>query len=165
MILHSYQTNPVRFRRVTNQLLLLSCWFLLCLTFTLSAFSQTTNSPPQPQDPLMSLLLSQPKIEISGPIRVTAAFDPPVAAVGKRSVYRVTFNALEDSVDWPDDFKGPADLALQPGGRGQILQMTGPNMEPRTAFLYHTRPSKIGEFTIPEFTLKVYGKPVKVPEA
>src|ERR1035438_1983841 len=61
--------------------------------------AQTTNPPPL--DPLISLMVSQPKIDITSPVRPTAAFDPPVVAPGQEAVYRVTFNALEETVDWP----------------------------------------------------------------
>jgi hypothetical protein len=120
---------------------------------------------PQPQDPLITLLMSQPKIELSAPVRVSATFDPPAVKLGGTSVYRVTFSALEDSVDWPEDLAMPAGLEAHPGGRGQILQMAGPTMEPRSGFNYHVRANEPGTFTIPAFKVVVYGRPVEVPAA
>ena len=59
----------------------------------------------------------------------------------------------------------PPQLELRPGAHGQILQMTGTNLEPRTSFNYRVRASGPGTFTVPEFVVKVDGKPVTVPAA
>ena len=44
------------------------------------------------------LMISQPKIDIDSPVSATAVFDPPVAGPGQTAIYRVTFNALEESI-------------------------------------------------------------------
>ena len=113
----------------------------------------------------MSLMLSQPKIETGAPVMAVAWFDPPAVGPGQLSFYRVTFNALEESIAWPADIKGPPNLQLTAGARGQILQPTGMTMEPRTTYNYRARSSEAGDFTVPEFTVQVYGKPITVPAA
>ena len=143
------------------------CW---CLGFgiwglsALSSHAQPAAAAP-PQDPLISLMLAQPRIEIGAPVTAVAWFDPPLIAPGQLSFYRVTFNALEESIEWPDEIAAPPKLELHPGARGQIFQMTGPTMEPRTTFNYRARPTEAAEFTVPAFTVQVYGKVVTVPAA
>jgi len=110
-------------------------------------------------------MLAQPKIDVWSPITPTASFDPPVVRPGGLAVYRVTLNALEVSVEWPEKLPAPPGLDVQPGGHGQLLTMAGTNMQPHTAFNYRVRPTADGRFTIPEFTINVYGKPVVVPAA
>jgi hypothetical protein len=110
-------------------------------------------------------MLAQPRIEIGAPVTAVAWFDPPVIAPGQVSFYRVTFNALEESIEWPNAITAPPHLEMRPGARGQIFQVTGPTMEPRTTFNYRARPTEAAEFTVPPFTVQVYGKPVIVPAA
>jgi hypothetical protein len=113
----------------------------------------------------MSLLMSQPKTEIASNVVATAAFDPPIVQPGERAVYRVTFNALEGSIGWPQKVAAPAELALRAGGHGQVLLFNGTNFVPRTTFNCHARAPRLGHFTVPEFTVDVYGKTVNVPAA
>ncbi len=137
------------------------CWILTLLW----ALPVAAQQPPGAPDPLMNLMLSQPKIDVSSPIVVTAAFDPPVIAPGTQSTYRVTISALEASTDWPETLKAPRELELRPGGRGQILQPAAANLVPRTTFLYRAHPKSTGRFTIPEFEVQAYGRPLKIPAA
>ena len=92
----------------------------------------------------MSLMVSQPKIDISSPVKPTAAFDPPVVAPGQQAIYRVTFNALEETHRlagqdcragrtgneprraWRDSADGAGQL---PAAHG--LQLSGPPLQPR----------------------------------
>ena len=113
----------------------------------------------------MTLMLAQPKIDISAPVRAAAAFDPPVVGPGQQAIYRVTFNALEQTIEWPDKLAAPAGLELRRGAHGEILRFGGPSYEPLTAFNYRARPTGLGQFTVPEFTVNVYGRPVAVPAA
>ena len=122
-------------------------------------------SPPPPQDPLMSLMMAQPKIEISTVTRALAVFDPPVVHPGELAFLRVVFNALETSIAWPTNIAGPPQLEMRPGAHEQILQMLGPTMEPLTAYNSRVRASGPGLFTVPAFVVKVDGKPVTVPAA
>ena len=136
---------------------------LLLAALLVPARAQTTNPPPL--DPLISLMVSQPKIDITSPVRPTAAFDPPVVAPGQEAIYRVTFNALEETIDWPDKIAAPAGLEMSRGAHGEILRMGPGSFQPLTAFNYRVRPSSVGTFNVPEFSVSVYGKPAKVPSA
>jgi hypothetical protein len=163
----SFSKSCFRLGARSGTIQLVNRCLLACLTaggLVSVGWAQTTNQP-QPQDPLVTLLMSQPKIELSAPVRVSAVFDPPAMRLGEIAVYRVTFSALEDSVDWPEDLTMPSGLEAHPGARGQILQMAGPTMEPRSGFNYHVRAREPGTFTIPAFSVSVYGKPVVVPAA
>jgi hypothetical protein len=126
--------------------------------------AQVPAPAPQP-DPLMQLMLTQPPIDISTNITVTASFDPPVIAVGDTATYRVTVNAVNDSVRWPEDVLTPAELTLRFSARGQILQPAGDKIRPATTVNHRVTVTKTGTFIIPEFKLRVYGKPVTVPAA
>ena len=68
--------------------------FLACFLIVFRAAGQS-----QIMDPLMSLMLSQPRIDITSEVRATAVFDPPVVAPGEVAIYRLTFNGLEESID------------------------------------------------------------------
>lgn len=113
----------------------------------------------------MQLMLSQPRIDMDSPVSPVATFDPPVVRRGEVAIYRVTLNALETAVDWPDRIPVPAGLSAQLGGHGQILAMAAGLLAPRTSFNYRVRASANGQLTIPEFTVKVNGKAVAIPAA
>src|SRR5262245_9354521 len=127
--------------------------------------AQTPTNTGPAQDPLMSLLLSQPRIEIASSFSVSAEFDPPVIRPGEQGYYRVTINALQDSVLCPEKIPGPPQLDIRAGARGQIFQAAAQFLEPRSSFLFHVRASTPGDFTVPSFPLTVYGKTAKVPAA
>ena len=113
----------------------------------------------------MSLMLSQPKIDISAPVKATAEFDPPAVRPGEQSLYRVAFNALEEAVEWPEKLAVPPGLELRRGAHGEILRATGVSFVPLCAFNSRVRSAATGAFTLPAFTVNVYGKPVTVPAA
>lgn len=113
----------------------------------------------------MTLMMSQPRIDTTSPTRVSASFDPPTVRPGEQAIYRVTFNALEESIDWPEKIPSPSVLQTHPGAHGQMLQMTGPTLIPVTSFNTRVRAAAAGQFVIPEFVVQVYGKPVTVPSA
>ena len=113
----------------------------------------------------MTLMLSQPKIDVESPVTATAVFDPPAVRPGTPVVYRLTFSALEESIDLPENLPFPAKIKVRAGGHGQMLAMTGPTLQPRTCFNFHLRPTEPGELAIPEFVVTIYGKPVTVPAA
>jgi hypothetical protein len=113
----------------------------------------------------MSLMLAQPKMTIPAEPQAIVSFTPPMIRPGEQAFFRVVFNALEDSIEWPDKISAPPQLEMLPGAHGQILQMTSTNMEPRTSFNYRVRASSLGSFTVPEFVVKVAGKLVTVPAA
>jgi hypothetical protein len=113
----------------------------------------------------MSLMISQPRIELNGPVNPAAWFDPPVVQFGEESIYRVTLNALEQTVEWPAEITSTPRLEMRSGARGEILRMGGTNLLPLTAFNYHVRASAIGDYIVPQFTVHVHGQPVTVPAA
>ncbi len=113
----------------------------------------------------MQLMTTQPSIDVTTKVEATATFDPPVVRPGEKSIYRVTFNALEDSVKWPDEIVVPPPLALRLSARGQVLQPAGDRLKPQTAINHHARAPAPGSFTIPAFVVQVYGRPVTVPAA
>lgn len=138
----------------------------LLIWFFAACLSRTQAATPA-QDPLMSLMLSQPRIDVESPVVPEVSFDPPVVRPGQESIYRVAFNALDESIAWPDKIPAPPALSVQPGGHAQMLSLGGPTpvFLPRTGFNYHVRASGTGQFTIPAFTVNVYGKAVTVPAA
>ena len=135
---------------------------LVLVLFVATAAAQ--NPPPQP-DPLSALLMSQPVIDTTSPVTATASFDPPIIRPGGVSTYRVTFNAMMDSIQWPEEIIAPQQLELQLSARGQIFTFTGTNQQPRTSFNCRTRATTAGTFTVPRFIVYAYGKPVTVPAA
>ena len=137
-------------------------WALLLASLVAIPVSAVTVPPGQS---LMSLLLSQPGIDTAAAPNITATFDPPIVRPGELSVYRITVNALQESVELPARIPAPAQLRLNAGAHGQILRMVGPEFLPDTTFIFHVHPSAIGEFTVPQFPLVVYGKPTMVPAA
>ena len=136
---------------------------LLLLLATVPVLAQPTSASPR--DPFMSLMISQPQIDISSAPAATASFDPPVVRPGQLAFYRVVFNALEESIEWPGKLPAPPQLEMLPSAHGQILQFMGANLEPRTSINYRVRASSLGAFTVPQFVVSVYGKPVTVPAA
>lgn len=112
----------------------------------------------------MSLMLATPPIDVDSPVVPAASFDPPLVRPGQWATYRATFNALEESVEWPEKLPAPAGLEIRPGAHGQMLAL-GARLQPHTSFNYHIRASQPGRYTIPAFTLKVYDKEVTVPAA
>ena len=148
-----------------SDLAVLLLWSLVVGCWSFPTAAQPA-APPPPRDPLINLMLSQPKIDIESTIVATATFDPPAVRPGEETVYRVSMNALEASIEWPEKLKAPAGLNLKPGARGEVLQPLGPTIQPRTSFNYRVRASALGEFIIPEFTVKVTDRPpVTVPAA
>ncbi|MBC8095572.1 MAG: hypothetical protein H7Y43_07155, partial [Akkermansiaceae bacterium] len=138
---------------------------LAFLVGMLSAGAQPASPAQPPLDPLLQLMITQPSIEVTSNIQVSASFDPPMVKPGGKSIYRVTFNALSDSVQWPEKLNAPAELALRSSARGQILVPADGKLKPQTTFNYHARPVAEGSQTIPGFTVQVYGRNVEVPTA
>jgi hypothetical protein len=111
----------------------------------------------------MSLMLAQPKLDFDTPVRVEATFDPPRALPNQPVVYRITLNALKTGIIWsgrPPEVPG---LDFRAGASGEIMQMAGTNMQPRSSFNFHARPGRPGTYVVPEFAIRVYGAEIKVP--
>ncbi len=116
-------------------------------------------------DPLFQLMLTQPSIEVvTNPVAV-AGFEPPVVRPGELSTYRVSVNALDESVQLPVQIAAPPGLQVRQSARGQVLLMAGNRLVPQTTINHHARASAAGDFTVAPFTVQVYGKPVTVPAA
>lgn len=128
------------------------------------ARTQPAPAPP-PMDPLLQLMMTQPSIEVTSNIQVSASFDPPTVRPGEKSIYRVTLNALTDSVEWPEKLPAPAELGMRFSARGQILIPTEAKLKPQTAINYHVRPMTEGSYSVPGFQIQVYGRKVMVPAA
>lgn len=146
-------------------LLLISLVLFLCGVDFGSKLAAQSTPPPASPDPLMNLMLTQPKIDVNTPVTATAIFDPPSVRPGREAAYRVVVNALEESVEWPSRVSGPAGLEIRPGAHGQMLSPGGGMLLPRTGFNSWVRAARAGDYTVPSFTVIVYGKPVTVPAA
>jgi hypothetical protein len=136
-------------------------WCLLFAPFLLEA-----QTPPQlPPGGLIQLQVAQPAVDVSSQVTATATFDPPVARPGEKAFYRVTVDATESSIQWPDEIVLPPGLKFGPSARGQLTQFLGNKFLPLTSFIYEVRATATGHFDIKKFTVEVYGKPLEIPAA
>lgn len=138
---------------------------LLAFLLLGSWIARSQPAAPPVRDPLMSLMLSQPKIELATQVVATVSFDPPTVRVGQQSIYRVTFNALEESVQWPGQIMVPPQLTLEPGAHGETYLRSPGKLEPETVFNSRVRASSTGKFAVPQFTVHAFGQEVVVPPA
>jgi len=130
------------------------------------ALSARAQTPPHlPPGGLMQLQVPQGIVDVSSPVSAAAVFDPPVAHVGDRVFYRVTVDATESSVTWPDAFPTPAELGFGAQASGQIMQTQGARYRPLASFVYEVKPRAEGRFTVTNFTVEVSGARVAVPSA
>ena len=116
---------------------------LLILVFTplLSSAQAPIQLPP---GGLIQLQTAQPQVDLSTPVTATAAFDPPSTRVGGKTFYRVTIDATESSILWPETIPAPPELKFGPGARGQMTQLMGNRYRPVTAFTYEVRATAAG---------------------
>jgi hypothetical protein len=120
----------------------------------------------QPATTLPELLMrSQPNVDISAPVAATASFDPPLVRPGEKTIYRVTFNATEVSIHMPEQIAAPAQLNFRESVSGQDMRSAGGAFQMFSTFNYDVHATEPGLFTVPEFTVEVYGRPVVVPAA
>lgn len=123
-------------------------------------------TPPSPTpDQLIQMMRSQPAVDVSAPVAATTAFDPPIVRPGEKSIYRITLDATEVSVNLPGQIPAPPLLKLRRSVSGQNMQPAGGAMRMFSTFNYDARATQTGIFTVPAFTAEVYGKPVVVPVA
>jgi len=135
---------------------------LLALAFAPALLAaQPTNAP----DPLIVLMQSQPPIITTTPKQALAVFDPPVVRVGEETTYRVTVDAMLDSISWPEKWPVPGGLTPHPSARGQIFRPIGGTLQPHSVFNYRVRGERAGTFVVPEFSIQAYGQPITVPAA
>ena len=132
------------------------------LASALSPPAQLISPPPGPVDVPDDVAAAD---AIPVVTKATASFDPPVVRPGEEAFLRVVLNALEESIEWPTNLAGPPQLEIRPGAHGQMLQSPAPTWSRASAFNYRVRASSPGAFTVPEFVVKVDGKPVTVPAA
>jgi len=141
-------------------------FILLLLIFWAMRF---TSARAQNSEQLMQLMMSQPHADINVPVTATASFDPPIVRPGEKSVYRVTFNATSDAssvtVKWPEPMPAPAPLKLRQTVAGHNMQALGGAVQIFSTFNFDARSADAGTFTVPAYTVEVYGKPVTVPAA
>ena len=130
-----------------------------------SILSALAQPQPPPPNPAAIMLSPQPNIDTTTPVVAKAEFDPPLMRPDGTSTYRVSFNALMASVEWPEDVIAPSQLELTAGARGETFSQSGLGMQPHTGYNYRIHATKTGSFTVPRFTVYVYGKPVTVPAA
>ena len=103
--------------------MLRNCFLILalfCLADAVISARAQQALAPAPQDPLMSLMLSQPKIDLVSPVEAVAAFDPPVVAPGQQTIYRVTLSGLEASTEWPAKLVAPPEPTCSPARTGKF---------------------------------------------
>jgi hypothetical protein len=128
--------------------------------------AQTPAPAPAPQsDPLLQLMLTQPPIDITTNVAARVELDPPSIAVGESATYRVTLNAVSDSIRWPGDIYAPMALTLKPSARAQILQPGPGSLQPSTTLNHRVTATTPGEYEIPAFQVRVYDQMVTVPAA
>jgi hypothetical protein len=135
------------------------------LLFSFRAFLPVAAQlPGQPQlDPQLHLMMTQPPIDVTAEVQATAGFDPPIVGPGEMSTWRVSFNALDESIRWPENFTPPDGLELRLSARGEMLMPAVDRLQPRTTINHHARAAAIGSYTIPAFEVQVYGRRVTVP--
>jgi hypothetical protein len=118
---------------------------------------------PSNSDPLVTLMMQQPSIDTASPVLVSAEFDPPLLPLGERATYRLTVTAMSGAIQLPDPLPAPPGLELKPGGQGEAYTAQGTKLQPRTTFLFHARAATNGLYSMPEFNITAYGKPIAVP--
>jgi hypothetical protein len=138
-------------------------WCLLFLAASQSQFATAQTPANLTADQLMQIVRSQPGVDISAPVTATASFDPPQVRPGEKSVYRVMFNATAVSVNWPEQIPAPPQLKVHLSASGQTMQAVGGEYQNLATFDYVVRANVVGQFTVPEYSVEVYGKPVVIP--
>jgi hypothetical protein len=116
-------------------------------------------------DPLVQLMMSQPSIDMEAPVVPQAEFDPPVAPLGGRVTFRLSFNAMNEAIKLPQKLPASAGLELTQTARGQTYSYGGPRLLPRTTINYRVSASAVGTYVVPSLVVTVYNKTVSVPEA
>jgi hypothetical protein len=148
---------------IVNARAKLISWCLLILAASQSQFATAQTPANLTADQLLQIARSQPGVDISAPVTAMASFDPPQVRPGEKSVYRVVFNATAISVNWPEIIPAPPQLKVHLSASGQTMQAVGSEYQNLAAFDYDVRAVVAGQFTMPEYSVEVYGKPVVIP--
>src|SRR5262249_30340571 len=107
------------------------------LFLLLAPFFVRAQTPPHvPPGGLIQLQVAQPAVDVTTPVGATASFDPPVVRPGEKTFYRVTVDATESSIIWPDKPSAPEKLKFGANARGMITQLQAASFRPLTSFLY-----------------------------
>ena len=145
------------------------CWMLVvgCVLVSLLPLRAQVAVNPQPIDPLLQLMISQPSIEVTSNLVATAGFDPVTVKPGELAIYRFTVNGLNDSVEWPEEMPFPPEFETRLSSRGQSLALVPgePKLRPQTAINFHVRANRNGIYYVPSFDIRVYDRVVRVPAA
>ena len=129
-------------------------------------FILRAQTPPQiPPLAQMQLQIQQPTVDTTTPVTASAAFDPPVVRAGDQCFYRVSLDATESSIQWPDKISAPPELKFGENARGQLTQSLGNRFRPLTEFVYEMQAATAGHFTVPNFRVNVAGDIVEIPAA
>ncbi len=138
-------------------------WWLLILAVSQGPLATAQTPANLTADQLMQIVRSQPGVDISAPVTAMASFDPPQVRPGEKSVYRVVFNATAVSINWPETIPAPPQLKIHLSASGQTMQAIGGEYQNLAAFDYDVRGDVAGQFTVPEYSVEIYGKPVVIP--
>lgn len=143
------------------------CWMFLALFFVSLVSSQSSAQTPPvlPPGGLIQLQVQQPEVDVSSPVTATAEFDPSIVHVGQRAFYRVTIDATESSIQWPDQLPAPVTLKFGQKSSGQMTQIQAGKFRPLASFVYEVEASAEGRFTVTNFSVDVSGARVEVPAA
>jgi hypothetical protein len=143
--------------------------YFILLPLILSAMQIPSARAQAPANPtaeqLMLMAHSQPAVDIAAPVTATAAFDPPQVRPGEKSIYRVRFNATAISAIWPEKIPAPPQLEIHLNCSGQTMEAVGNEFQNFATFDYDVRADATGQFTVPEFAVEIYGRPVTIPAA
>jgi len=135
------------------------------LLLLLPCLLRAQTPPHLPPGGLMQLQVAQPAVDVSSPVTATAQFDPAVACAGEKTFYRVTVDATESSIQWPDELAAPAELKFGAKRSGQITQMQASRFRPLASFVYEVESPVAGHFTVTNFSVEVMGARVQIPSA
>jgi hypothetical protein len=134
----------------------------------LAPFLLRAQLPQQlPPGAAAQLMTPQALVDVSPSENVSASavFDPPVVRVGEKTFYRVTIEATQNSIEWPDDISAPKELKFGPNVRGQVSRVEGNKFRPITALVYEVTATVAGHFTVPAFIVPSGWQPVEIPAA
>jgi hypothetical protein len=120
-----------------------------------------------PPGGVAQLQIQQTPVDVSLPdaIIATAEFDPPTTVSGRKAFYRVTLEAVPNSVQWPEQIPSPPGLQWGRQARGELTRIENNKFHPLTALVYEVMAAKPGNYSLSNLTLQVAGRRVAVPAA
>jgi hypothetical protein len=136
--------------------------FLLGILFFADAESLVVRAQTLTSNQINQIMSTHQPVEIPN-VTATAEFDPPLVRPGEKSVYRLTFNATEAAIRWPDQITVPPNLHFRKSASGENIQFSAGTARTVASFDFDVHASEPGLFAIPEFIVEAYGKPITVP--